>query len=94
MAKKGLLDLNEGARRATLAHLEDGVWRVESRQETDHIVKAAKILADEPRGKDFRHVGFIPETDLNKMMLDGSFHDPKAIEQFFRDHPCYATGRW
>lgn len=94
MAKKGLLDESKSAARQTIAHLEDGVWRVESRQDTDHIAKAARIMADAPPGKDFRHVGFIPETDLNRMLLDGSFHDPKAIEKFFKDHPCYATGRW
>lgn len=94
MAKRGLLDIVPEARRKTLAHLEDGVWRVESRQDCEHIVKAAKILADEPPGKDFRHVGFIPEADMNRMFVEGSFHDPKAIEKFLKDHPCYATGRW
>lgn len=94
MARKGILDAIPDAKRVTLAHEEDGVWRVESRQDTSHIAKAASIIADQPPGKDFRHVGFIPDADLNRMLLDGSFHDPAAIRQFFDDHPCYRTGRW
>lgn len=94
MARKGILDAIPEARRVTIAHKEDGVWRVESRQDTSHIAKAASILADQPPGKHFRHVGFIPEADLNRMLLDGSFHDPKAIERFLAEHPVYATGRW
>lgn len=93
MARKGLLDAIPEARRKTIAHVEDGVWRVESRQDCEHIVKAAAMIADQPPGKDFRHIGFIPETVLNQMFIDGSFHDPKAIEKWLNDNPAFKTGR-
>lgn len=85
MAKRGLLDSKPEARRETIAHLEDGVWRVETRQDCEHIVKAAKILADEPPGKDFRHAAFIPEEILNQAFNEGWFHDPQAWKRWAND---------
>ena len=93
MAKRGLLDFSPDANRATIAHKEDGVWRVESKQDCEHIVRAAKLIADEPPGKDFRHIGFIPEAVMNQMFIDGSFHDPKAIERWLDENPAFKTGR-
>jgi hypothetical protein len=89
-SKKGLLDHIPESQRVTIAHKDnDGVWRVESRQDTSHIARAASILSRERPGKDFRLIGFIPETDLNQMFIDGSFHDPKAIERWLDEHSIY-----
>ena len=43
------------------------------------------MIADEPPGKDFRHIGFIPDTVLNQMLIDGSFSDPRAIRRWLND---------
>jgi hypothetical protein len=91
MSKKGLLDADAGAGRLTIYHQDGDKKFIESRQDCEHIVKAAKLLADEPPGKDFRHIGFIPETVLNQMLIDGSFHDPKAIIRFLEENPAFKT---
>jgi hypothetical protein len=91
MAKRGLLDADEGARRWTIYHQDGDEKFIESRQDCEHIVAAAKILSDEPPGKDFQHIGFIPETVMNQMLLDGSFHDPKAITRFLSENPAFRT---
>jgi hypothetical protein len=93
MSKKALLDALPGERRMTIYHEEDGKTFIESRQDCEHIVKAAAMIAEEPPGKDFRHIGFIPETVMNQMLIDGSFHDPKAIRRFLIENPAFRTSR-
>lgn len=90
---KALLDADYGARRKVVWHEEDGIARVETRQDVDHIVQAAKILADEKPGKDFRHAAFIPQTVLDQAFNEGWFHDPKAWKRWANDpaNDCYRT---
>lgn len=85
MPRKALLDSFEDGRRLTIHHEVNGRKYVETRQDCDHIVRAAKILADQPPGKDFRHVGFIPDAVLNQMFIDGSFSDPSSIRKWLND---------
>lgn len=85
MSKSALLDAVVGSRRKTIFHEEDGVTYVESRQDTTHIVAAAKIIADEVPGKDFRHAALVPETVMNQAFLEGWFHDPKAWKRWAND---------
>jgi len=89
MAKKGILDINPDEARAVLAHKEDGVWRVESRQDCDHIVRAAQILADQPPGKDFRHIGVIPKTVLDQAFNEGWFHDKAKWRKWLKENPAF-----
>jgi hypothetical protein len=93
MGKKAVLDADEDARRLTIYHEQDGQTFVESRQDCEHIVKAAKILADEPPGKDFRHAAFIPETVINQAMLEGWVHDKAAWKRWANDpaNECFRT---
>jgi hypothetical protein len=83
MSRDALLDW-VGSRQ-TIWREEDGVVRLESRQDVSHIVEAAKILADEPPGKDFRHVALIPETVLNRSMIEGWFNDKQAWKKWAND---------
>lgn len=85
MAKSAILNALPEERRLTIYHEEDGKTYVESRQDCSHIIKAASILADEPPGKDFRHVGFIPETVMDQWMRDGSFNDPNVLKRWLND---------
>lgn len=78
MARTGLLDADPFGRRKTLFHEEDGIYRIETRQDVSHIVEAAKVMADQAPGKDFRHVAFIPEEVLNQAFLEGWYHDKAA----------------
>jgi hypothetical protein len=93
MANSALLDALPEARRFTIYHEEDGKTRVETRQDVDHIVKAASIMADEAPGKDFRHAAYIPETVLNQAMVEGWFHDKAAWKKWANDpaNECFRT---
>ncbi|HSE58227.1 MAG TPA: hypothetical protein VLA99_05955 [Nitrospiraceae bacterium] len=85
MAKSEILDALPGAKRKTIAHEEDGVWRVESRQDCEHIVKAAKIMSEMPQSKDFKLAAVIPETVLNQAFLEGWFHDKAKWREWAND---------
>lgn len=82
---KALLDADEGSRRLTIYHEVGDKKFIESRQDVTHIVEAAKILAEQPPGKDFRHVGFIPETVLNQAFTEGWFGDKAKWKAWFND---------
>jgi hypothetical protein len=85
MSKTALLDILPGERRKTLMHQEDGKTYVESRQDVEHIVEAAKIICDQPPGKDFRHVGFVPDAVLNAAFAEGWFHDKAKWKRWLND---------
>lgn len=94
MGKSALLDAIGDSRRITVYHEEDGKKYVESRQDVEPIIEAAKIIADQPPGKDFRHAAFIPETVLNQAMLEGWFHDSKAWKRWANDPANAAYRTW
>jgi len=85
MSKARLLDILPGSRRKTILHEEDGKQWIESRQDVEHIVEAAKIIAEEAPGKDFRHAAYIPESELNRAFTEGWFHDPAAWKRWAND---------
>jgi hypothetical protein len=85
MSKKAILDSNEASRRLTIYAEEDGKTFVETRQDCEHIIRAASIIADQAPGKDFRHAAFIPEIVLNQAMLEGWFHDKAAWKRWAND---------
>jgi hypothetical protein len=90
---KGLIDADEGSRRLTIFHRGDnGKHLIEHRQDVTHIVEAAKILAEEPPGKDFRLAAVIPQTVLDQAMLEGWFHD-KAKWKAWANDPANADFR-
>ena len=84
MSKKRLLDAVSGGR-VTILHEEDGRHFLESRQPVDHIIKAAAIIAETPPDKDFRHAGYVPESELNRAFTEGWFHDPEAWKRWAND---------
>lgn len=83
MSKKALLDAVPG--RLTLLHEEDGRQFIESRQDVEHIIKAAGILADTVPDKDFRHAAYIPESEINRSFTEGWFHDREAWKRWAND---------
>lgn len=86
MSKKALLDANDASRRLTIYHEEDNQTFIESRQDCDHIVRAAKILSDHaPTDPSFKLVGFVPEAVLNQWLIDGSFSDPSTLKRWLND---------
>lgn len=93
MSKAALLGFYSDGNRATIYHEQDEQRYVETRQDVTHIIEAAKIIADEKPGKDFRHSAFIPESIINKAMIEGWFHDKAAWKKWANDpvNACYRT---
>lgn len=85
MSKSALLDILPDSRRKTILHMEDGKSWIESRQDVEPIIRAAKILADQPPGKDFRHAAYIPEAVLNQAFTEGWFGDKAAWKKWAND---------
>lgn len=82
---KALLDADQGSRRLTIYHEDGNKRHIETRQDCTHIAEAAKILAEDAPGKDFRLAALIPEEVLNQAMLEGWFHDKKAWKKWAND---------
>jgi len=85
MSKSALLDLLPDARKKLVYHEEGGRTFIETRQDVTHIIEAAKIMADEKPGKDFRHAAYIPEAVMDRAFNEGWFHDPKAWKRWAND---------
>ena len=86
MSKSALLALVPEARRKLVWHeLGGGRDALETRQDVEPILAAARILADAAPGRDFRHAAFIPDTELNRAFAEGWFHDPAAWKRWAND---------
>jgi hypothetical protein len=86
-AKKGLLGFDADKRRETIFHIEDGKTFVETRQDCQHIVDAAKVLADEPPDPStgLRFIGYIPDTVWNQAVAEGWIGDKERWRQWMQD---------
>lgn len=91
---KALLDADAGSRRLTIYHENGADKFIETRQDVTHIVEAAKILADEAPGKDFRLAAVIPQTVLDQAFNEGWFHDKKAWKRWANDPDNAAFRVW
>jgi hypothetical protein len=85
VSKKALLDAVPESRRLTILHEEDGRQFIESRQDCSGIVKAAKAMAELPKGENFRLAALVPETVLNQAFTEGWFHDDNAWKRWMND---------
>ena len=95
MSKSALLDLLPGSRRKTIYHeLEGGRMAIETRQDVEPIVAAARILAGETPGRDFRHAAFIPEIVVDRAMREGWLHDKAAWKRWANDPANAAFRTW
>lgn len=93
MAEKKLLSADSDEYRKIVFHKEDGKTRVETKQNVDPIIRAAKMLSETTPDKDMRHAAFIPKTVLDQALTEGWFHDPKAWKKWANDpaNECYRT---
>lgn len=78
---------------------DDGTFTIEDVQDVEAIRDNAKSRYNSVSGSKKwnelgEHVGYIPAVFLNKMMRDGSYRDPKAIERFFQENPDFKTRPW
>lgn len=85
MSKAALLDMLPQERRKVIYHEEDGKTHIETRQDLEPIIKAAKILSQRKPGKDFTRVALIPKTTLDKALIEGWFHDEEAWRRWAND---------
>lgn len=92
MSKSTLLDLVPESRRKTIYHEEDGRTFVETRQDVDPVIKAAKDMWCEKPPLDMRRVALIPEAVLNQAFNEGWFHDEAAWKKWAND-PANAAFR-
>lgn len=58
---------------------------IETVEDNAPLVEAAKIMADEPPGKDFRHAAYIPDHVMEKAFKEGWFHDKTAWKKWAND---------
>ena len=93
MSKQALLDMIPGARRKTVYHEEDGKTYIETRQDVEHIIEAAKLAMDQKPDKEMTRVAYIPEEVLNQSFLEGWFHDNAQWRKWANDpaNACYRT---
>lgn len=85
MAKRGLLDVNDGARRRVVYEKHHDKTVIRTEQDCAHIVEAAKIMSEQTPGKEFRHAAFIPDEVMNQAMIEGWFHDKEAWKRWAND---------
>ena len=96
-SKKGLLEYNPDSRRVTIFHAEYGKHYLETRQDAEPLVEAAKVLAEVPPDPDsgFRFIGFIPDTVFNQAVIEGWLHDKAKWRAWMmdRDNRQFNGGR-
>lgn len=92
MGKSALLDLIPEDRRKTIYWEEDGKTFIESRQDVDPIIQAAKEMWCDNPPLDMRRVALIPDVVLNQSFTEGWFGDPEAWKRWAND-PANAAFR-
>ncbi len=78
---------------------DDGTFTLEAIQDVEPALELAKASYNSKTGNERwnplgEHVGFIPNVFLQRMILDGSLTDPKALERFFQENPGFKTRPW
>jgi hypothetical protein len=90
MARKQLLGRTFG--KDIIRHEEDGKAWIETRQDTEPVARAAKLLADHGEvDKDFTLVAMIPSTVLDQAFNEGWFHDEDAWRRWYAENPQFHT---
>jgi hypothetical protein len=85
MAKKAILDFDPITRRKVTYAEEDGVKYIETKQDCEGLVAAARAMSEMPQSKDFKLVAVIPEEVLNQAFLEGWFEDKERWKRWAND---------
>ena len=93
MSKSALLDLATDSRRKLIYHEQDGQRFIESRQDVEPVIAAAKDMWCDSPPLDMRRVALIPDEILNQAFAEGWFHDEAAWKKWANDpaNACYRT---
>lgn len=90
---KALLDGISEEKRGTIWHEEDGVVRLESRQNVDGVLKFVKLRSQMSDDKDFKYIGEIPKATLEQAMIEGWVDDSAAWQRWFKENPMFSA-KW
>lgn len=77
--------LSKEGRVTEIAHLDGDDLHIETREDCTPLVEAAKILSDEPPGKDFRLAAIIPNEVYNQAFREGWLHDKAQWKKWMND---------
>jgi hypothetical protein len=93
MSKSALLDLATDSRRKLIYHEQDGQRFIESRQDVEPVIRAAKDMWSDSPPLEMRRVALIPDEILNQAFAEGWFHDEAAWKKWANDpaNACYRT---
>lgn len=90
MARKRSLGQTPG--KEIILHEEDGKQWIETRQDSEPVAQAARILAEADEiDADFTRVALIPSTEMDRAFLEGWFHDPEAWKRWYAANPQFHT---
>jgi len=93
MANSAHLDIIAKEKRGTIWHEEDGVVRLESRQNVDGVLEFVKQRADTEDHKDYKYIGEIPKATLDQAIIEGWVHDDAAWRKWFAENPMFSA-KW
>jgi hypothetical protein len=86
MAKRAILDADPNSRRVTWYAEEDGQKYIQTKQDCEGVVAAAKAMSELPHNdKSLKPVALIPEEVLNQAMLEGWYHDKAKWRRWAND---------
>jgi hypothetical protein len=87
MAKRQLLSADPHKRVKIILAEEDGKHYIETRQDCEHIIEAAKVLAEVPPDPEsgFRFVCAIPDVVWNDAVVNGWLHDKKRWREWAKN---------
>lgn len=91
--KNAIVAFDRFERRGTFMHKQDGIMRLESRQDAEPILEFVKQRADMPDDRDFKYIGEIPKATLDQALIEGWADDTKAWRKWFAENPKFSA-KW
>lgn len=85
MAKSAPLAFDPEKRVKKIYWEEDGVTRIETRQDAEGLVKLARQMSELPHDREMYPICVVPENVLERSYIEGWFHDPAAWRRWMND---------
>lgn len=89
MAKSRIIHADPKDRWKVISHIEDGVERVEVRQDVAPLIEWAQWLRENQVRKPDSELGvrvaIIPKEAINRAFIEGGFNDPQWWERWYAD---------
>lgn len=94
MSKRALLDMCPQDRTQVIWHEEDDCTYIETKQDVDPIMRAAREMMELPKDKEMTLVRLIPKEVLNRSFLEGWFNDDKKWREWANGPEGRAFDTW